>query len=273
MVHDWRAKWNGGADATSITGRAAGPRPMIFVELAPYVDGTNDYGFPNVALLRAAQRHALTVLPASAMASATDWGDIRCPYGSIHPEWKSPIGARAATAAAALVYGDKAASYKNPAATVAKAVPRALTVRTRTLLQQAQSTADQHVLHPHPTPAAEVVYDVHITFDMAVTTIPPVVTGAIGLPSLIPSAASAGCQPAQGGAGRAAICMWFDVDGTNITAVAMDTGDATNRTVIVHAGTTGVPRQIKYGWADWPVAMLWSVEGGLPASAFYVNVA
>ena len=69
MVKDWRAKWNGGANAAAITGRAAGPRPMIFVELAPYMDGKPDYGFPNVAMLRAAQRHALAVLPASAMAS------------------------------------------------------------------------------------------------------------------------------------------------------------------------------------------------------------
>ena len=54
MVEDWRAKWNGGSDLTSIKGRPAGPRPMIAVELAPYVDGTSDYGFPNVAMLRQA---------------------------------------------------------------------------------------------------------------------------------------------------------------------------------------------------------------------------
>jgi len=245
MVNDWRRKWNGGSNLSSIAGRPAGPRPMIAVELAPYMDGASDFGFPNVAMLREAQRKADAALAASALTPATDWGDIADPFGNIHPEWKSPVGARLADAMHALAYGGTAAPHRSPTATVATAVP-----------------------------ATAAGFDVVVRFDAAVTMTPPVVGGEIGVPGIVPSAATGGCQiaadsrfePQQMGQ-----CMWFDVDGRNITSgIKVDAGGLS---ITVPLGAAAPPKQIKYGWGSWPVAMLWGVDGGLPASAFFLNVA
>ena len=245
MVEDWRQKWNGGSNLSTIAGRPAGPRPMIAVELAPYIDGSPDYGFPNVAMLRQAQRKADAAIAASALAPATDWGDINDPWGDIHPEWKSPVGARLADAMYAVGYG-AAVPHRSPAAIAASAVQWATTAAG---------------------------YDVVVRFDAAVTMTPPVVSGDIGVPGIVPSAATGGCQIATDprfGRTETGQCMWFDIDGRNVTSGI--TVGASGLTVTVPLGAATPPKQIKYGWGSWPVAMLWSVDGGLPASAFFLNV-
>ena len=66
--------------------------------------------------------------------------------------------------------------------------------------------------------------------------------------------------------------MWFDVDGRNIsTGLVVDASGLTIR-VPVPTMQQAPPKQIKYGWGDWPIAMLWGADSGLPASSFYLNV-
>ncbi len=103
MIKDWRAKWNGG-QAQADPSRPSGPRPFLFVLLAPYTEGAGELGDKSVALVRTAQQAALD-LPNVGVAVATDVGDTGSPNGNIHPRFKAPVGARLAASAWSLVYG------------------------------------------------------------------------------------------------------------------------------------------------------------------------
>jgi len=82
-IADWRARWG------------LGDFPFLYVQVAPFKNMTPD--------IREAQRHALSVSPATAMVVTTDVGDAE----DIHPANKAPVGARLALAARAQVYGQK----------------------------------------------------------------------------------------------------------------------------------------------------------------------
>lgn len=82
-IADWRARWG------------LGDFPFLFVQIAPFKNMTPD--------IREAQRHTLSVSPATAMVVTTDVGDAE----DIHPTNKAPVGARLALAARALAYGEK----------------------------------------------------------------------------------------------------------------------------------------------------------------------
>lgn len=241
MINDWRSKWNGGQ--VSLPGRPVGPLPFLFVLLAPYIDGLDTLPdgsrFPNVALLRAAQQKALN-LPATAMVSAVDWGDIACPRGNIHPRWKAPIGARLALAAAALVYNESSAAHAGPK------VVEAIAERRR----------------------GSPLFDIRITFDKPVTLVPPQGVGGLIPTFPVPSSASAGCQPTL--KNQTAQCAWFEVDGLTHKNATQNKDDT--KALLLHVGSTQAPRQVQYAWGNWPVATVWGVDGGLPAVPFYVNV-
>jgi hypothetical protein len=65
-------------------------------------------------------------------------------------------------------------------------------------------------------------------------------------------------------------CAWFEVDGLNITAVTAAADDPT--VLVLTWGKAAKPRQVQYAWGNFPVAMVWGKEGGLPASPFYINI-
>ncbi len=102
MVQDWREKWNGGND--HIAGRPVGPKPFIYVVLAPYTEGVGEPGNPSVAFIREAQ-YTANKLPNVGFATAIDYGDTRSPLGNIHPRYKSIVGQRLADTGMAKVYG------------------------------------------------------------------------------------------------------------------------------------------------------------------------
>jgi hypothetical protein len=249
MITDWRAKWNGGANV-NITGRPTGPRPFVFVQLAPYTGpptinnrtGVSD----SVAFLRAAQMKALN-LPNVKMASAIDWGDNLSPYGCIHPRWKTPVGERAALAIAALTYG--------ATATIASEGPYAKSA-------SATQTATGYV--------------VRVTFDSSLTLVPPPQTTP-PVAGITPAAARLQCEP-----GSDSLCASFMVDGVKVApaAVAIDAGAVV---LTVDAGGTNnstaardewaSPKQVSYLRANWPVAVVWGNKApGLPAAPFFINI-
>jgi hypothetical protein len=260
MVHDWRAKWNGGS-SVSIPGRPSGPRPFAFVQLAPYLSS----GVDNVALVRSAQAAALA-LPNVAMASAVDWGDMESPNGPIHPRWKAPVGQRLALGISALAYGARAA-YAGPSIVSAIAVPRAVSAATSAVSAGAGAQA-------YAQGVIQGGFDVNVTFDMAVTLVPPVETTP-PMAGLVPAAAATGCEPSALGHGSAQ-CASFAVDGCNTTSVTTANGLAVSNSLLVHVGgsvsggsaVAAAPTTVSYLQANWPVALVWSHEGGLPASPF-----
>lgn len=81
MVADWREKFRG--SGSPISGR---PRGFLFVELAPYTEGSDGDNHLAVALIRQAQLAALR-LPHTGMAAAFDYGDTASPLGNIHPRF------------------------------------------------------------------------------------------------------------------------------------------------------------------------------------------
>ena len=86
----------------------------------------------------------------------------------------------------------------------------------------------------------------------------------------LPSAATEGCQPNHTLSGGRKQCAWFEVDGANTTEITAVTNDPT--TLLLKWGKATKPRQIQYAWGNFPVAMVWGEEGGLPASPFYLNI-
>ena len=196
------------------------------------------------ALVRSAQAAALA-LPAVAMASAIDWGDMLSPNGNIHPRWKAPVGARLAQGMAALAYGYPAA-YKAPIIVSAASVPRASA----------------------GAGAGAQGFDVNITFDMAVTLVPPV-ERMPPIAGVVPAAVTNGCEPSALGYGSTQ-CASFAVDGRNATSVTTANGRAVSNSLLVHVsgGSAVAPTTVSYLQANWPVALVWSHAGGLPASPF-----
>jgi sialate O-acetylesterase len=239
MITDWRTKWNGGANV-SIKGRPAGPRPFVFVQLAPYTGpptlnnrtGVSD----SVALLRAAQTKALD-LENVKMASAIDWGDNLSPFGCIHPRWKTPVGERAALAIAALTYGATATS-EGPF------------VKTATAKQTTTG------------------FDVRVVFDSKVTLVAPAQTTP-PVAGITPAAARLQCEP-----GVESLCATFMVDGVKVApaAVAVDDGDVV-LTIVAGKGSGAAPMQVSYLQANWAVAAVWGdATPHLPAAPFYIDI-
>lgn len=244
MIEDWRSKWNGGM--TPIPGRSSGPRPFVFVMLAPYegpisVIGANS-NVQNVALLRQSQTKALA-LPGVGMASAIDWGDMASPNGDIHPRWKSPVGARLGLAMAALAYSTAAvnSSFYNPTAISATVIYR---------------------------PGTKL-FDVRVTFNAAVTVVPPI---GVGGQPVAPSSATLGCQPLIKRKPYTG-CAGFEVDTVPADKFLKVSGDPQDPTVlIVAAGSATPPTSVAYLNANWPVAIVWEAKTAVPVSPFTLAV-
>ena len=215
--------------------------------LAPYEGPTSVVGdnpnIQNVALLRQSQTKALA-LPNVGMASAVDWGDLASPNGCIHPRWKSPVGARLALTISALAYGTAAVqpAFYNPTAILATAVAR-----------------------PGTT-----LFDVRVTFNVAVTLVPPIGVGGQPVP---PSSATLGCQPNISGRPYTG-CAGFTVNtvpNDKFLKVAADPDDPT--VLMVAAGSVRRPFNMGYLWANWPVAVVWAAGTGVPVTPFALRVA
>jgi sialate O-acetylesterase len=97
MIEDWREMWQ------------QENLPFIFVQLANYLESSDEPGDSDWAELREAQRQALE-LPNTAMAVAIDVGE----WNDIHPLDKKSVGERLALAARSLAYGDNQLVYSGP---------------------------------------------------------------------------------------------------------------------------------------------------------------
>jgi sialate O-acetylesterase len=97
MIESWRDAWN------------QGDFPFLFVQLAPYMKIVDKPGESGWAELREAQLKTSQAVPHTAMAVITDVGD----ENDVHPTRKTPVGARLALLARALVYGEKI-DYSGP---------------------------------------------------------------------------------------------------------------------------------------------------------------
>lgn len=89
LIADWRTQWN------------EPELPFIYVQLASFMESSNQPQESNWAALREAQRKTLSV-PKTAMAVATDIGE----WNDIHPLNKKDVGDRLALAARNMVYGE-----------------------------------------------------------------------------------------------------------------------------------------------------------------------
>lgn len=89
MIRDWRKQWG------------QGDFPFLFVQLANFLEPSDEPVESAWAALREAQRSALRV-PATAMAVAIDVGE----WNDIHPADKKTVGERLALAARELAYGE-----------------------------------------------------------------------------------------------------------------------------------------------------------------------
>jgi sialate O-acetylesterase len=100
LIRDWRTHWNAKADGSDFS--------FYFVQLANYMDRTNEPVQSGWAELRDAQSNTLGV-PGTGMASAIDIGD----GGNIHPRNKQDVGKRLALNALAKTYGQNV-EYSGP---------------------------------------------------------------------------------------------------------------------------------------------------------------
>lgn len=91
MVNDWRTRWG------------KGNFPFYYVQIAPYLYGSNDYYSPkdNSAYIREAQLHCLDSIPNSGMAVTLDIGS----KFSIHPPKKREVADRLLFLALNKTYG------------------------------------------------------------------------------------------------------------------------------------------------------------------------
>jgi sialate O-acetylesterase len=96
MIRDWRKQWN------------QRDFPFLFVQLANFMEASNQPSESNWALLREAQSNALT-LPNTGMAVTIDVGECN----DIHPLNKKDVGHRLALAARKVAYGEEIA-YAGP---------------------------------------------------------------------------------------------------------------------------------------------------------------
>ncbi len=94
MIQSWRAAW--GYDF-----------PFLFVQLAPFMDSSEQPQVSNWAELREAQLLTSLNLPGTAQAVITDTTDPKTDQKDIHPKNKQPVGERLALAARQKVYGEK----------------------------------------------------------------------------------------------------------------------------------------------------------------------
>lgn len=89
MIRDWRKQWN------------QGDFPFLFVQLANFMEAKEQPVESNWAMLREAQRQALS-LPKTGMAVTIDIGE----WNDIHPLNKKDVGTRLALAAQKVAYDD-----------------------------------------------------------------------------------------------------------------------------------------------------------------------
>jgi len=101
MIADWRVKFN----------LTAQEMPFLFVQLAAYTQLSE--GYILLPEIRLAQEVAVQ-LPYVAMATATDLGDPKSPWGDIHPRYKQEVGRRLALLASGLIYEKKQTGDAGP---------------------------------------------------------------------------------------------------------------------------------------------------------------
>ncbi len=200
---------------------------FAFVQLSPYIAPLvdgQDATRSAIAELREAQAAAARALPRVAMVTALDCGDFSSPHRAIHPRIKAPLGERLAAATAAVAYGMRDAPP-----------------------------------HAHPEVAAAALLPrgagAWLTFR---TDTLGAAGGLVLRPALCPDGvdarACAGWElQAQSGAWLAAAAEVVSSD-----AVAVTWADAAVRA----AGAQ--PTAVRYAWANWPLASLFSADG-LPA--------
>lgn len=114
LVSDWREKWHAGShgqtdadfafgicEIAPVTGDPFGATGVRWFQTGSVTPGTAVGHLPN------------SVMPNTFMAVTIDLGDSLSPFGSVHPRYKTEVGARLALAGRALAYGDKTA-YSSP---------------------------------------------------------------------------------------------------------------------------------------------------------------
>ncbi len=97
LIRDWRRNWK------------QGDFPFLFVQLPNFMEAKSEPSESNWALLREAQRRALS-LPNTGMAVTIDIGE----WNDVHPLDKKDVGHRLALAAQKVAYGDEHVVYSGP---------------------------------------------------------------------------------------------------------------------------------------------------------------
>ncbi len=97
LIADWRAKWH------------QGDFPFLYVQLANFMEATDQPSESNWAELREAQLRTLAV-PNTAMAVTIDLGE----WNDVHPLNKEDVGKRLALAAQKIAYGDDEVVHSGP---------------------------------------------------------------------------------------------------------------------------------------------------------------
>ena len=97
LIRDWRQTWS------------QGDFPFLFVQLPNFMEAKSYPAESNWAMLREAQREALSV-PNTGMAVTIDIGE----WNDIHPVDKKDVGARLALAARKLAYGEDSLTASGP---------------------------------------------------------------------------------------------------------------------------------------------------------------
>lgn len=237
----WRAQWWGcsiGALIRDWRAQLADPSLFFVVQQLHAWLHTADIG---LATFRQAQLKAL-MLPRVAMTTAFDGGDPAAamagqPGGTVHSHLKFIPGRRTAAALAGALYGRPATTWRNPA--YGEAVAR----------ESSNST--------HTSLTVEVA--------MAAGTLG---AGGLQLRGWEPESNSSHCPTER--AVNATSCSWFEVQ-TNDSAftwhnasVALS-ADGQRVILSVVAPQPGLAAvATRFGWSDWPVVTVYSVDGNLP---------
>jgi hypothetical protein len=208
-------------------GKFAAPNAFFSFQVLPaYVNDSGRFNPYSLPYERAAQLKGLTAGGPVHAANTIDLGDALAPHGSVHPRDKLSVARRMAAAARALVYGDTTVPYLAPSYAYAEAG------------------------------SASGALTVTVHFAAA-----PQSSGALAL-------RPAACPEGVGGL-PASECSWFEVqtmDGVwhNATGVALS-GDGKGLLL-----TPGLPAGTALNatrgfFSPWPVVVLFSADGGLPA--------
>jgi sialate O-acetylesterase len=128
IINDWRNKWN------------QGPLPFFYVQLPGFMDYNYLPSESNWAVLREAQRKALSV-DNTAMVVAIDLGE----WNDIHPDNKKTVGDRLAIAAFNKAYGETVV-YSGPMA-------EGLTIEGNKLIIRFTATGSGLITNDGETPA------------------------------------------------------------------------------------------------------------------------